>query len=53
MDARGFDTTTTRTFARESILRRADWTFMVASVVVTAVAVAVSVHTGQWRFLFS
>jgi energy-coupling factor transport system permease protein len=53
MDARGFDTTTTRTFARESLLRRADWTFMLAALLVTSLAVAVSVLTGHWRFLFS
>ena len=51
MDGRGFDTGTTRTFARDSVLPRTDWVHG-GQRLVTALAVAVSVSTGQWRFLF-
>lgn len=53
MDARGFDTTVPRTFARESVLTRRDGVFVAATVGLAVVAVAVSVGTGQWRFLFA
>lgn len=53
MDARGFDGSAQRSFARESVLRRRDWLFMAATGSVVSGAVAVSVGTGQWRFLFA
>jgi energy-coupling factor transport system permease protein len=53
MDARGFGAVARRTFARPSVLRRADWLFIGCAVLVAAVAVALSVATGRWHLLFS
>lgn len=53
MDSRGFDTATTRTFARASILRHRDVTFMAAAAALAVAAVGVSVATGSWRFVLS
>ena len=53
MDGRGFDTATARTFARASILRRRDWTFMAGAVALAVVAVSVSAATGSWRYVLS
>ena len=49
MDARGFDSTGPRTFARAAIVTPADWCLVTASLLVTACAVALSVTTGAWR----
>lgn len=51
MDGRGFDSGAPRTFARLSVLRRRDWSFMAGAVVLALVAVGVSVGTGSWRFV--
>ena len=52
MDARGFDSGIARTNARGSVLHRRDAVFVAATVVVCAVAVAVSVLTGAWDPVF-
>ncbi len=49
MDARGFDSTGPRTFARAAVLTSADRWLVVASVLVTTCAVVLSVATGAWR----
>ena len=48
MDARGFDSGIPRTNARGSVLRRTDAAFVVGTVLVCALAVAVSVVSGAW-----
>lgn len=53
MDARGFDATGPRTFARPSVLHPGDWAFVAATVLLVAAVVATSVLTGQWRFLLA
>ncbi len=51
MDSRGFDAGLPRSFARESILRRSDRAFVVATALIAVAAVAGSVATGSWRFV--
>jgi energy-coupling factor transport system permease protein len=53
MDARGFDSGVPRTNARGSRLRRRDAAFVAATVAVCALAVTVSVGTGNWHPVFS
>jgi energy-coupling factor transport system permease protein len=53
MDARGFDSGVPRTNARGSRLRRRDAAFVAATVAVCALAVTVSVSTGNWHPVFS
>jgi energy-coupling factor transport system permease protein len=52
MDARGFDSGVPRSTARGSVLRRRDLAFVVGTVAVCAVAVALSVATGAWAPIF-
>lgn len=52
MDARGFDSGIPRTRARSSTLAARDGWFLVATVVVCALAVTTSVATGAWHPLF-
>jgi len=52
MDARGFDSGIERSNARGSVLRRRDHLFVVATVLVCAVATAVSVAAGTWSPIF-
>ncbi len=52
MESRGFTDRPDRTLARPRPLRRADWVFVAATVVVVAGATAVSLALGTWRFLF-
>jgi len=49
MDARGFDSTGPRTFARVAVLTSADRWLVTASLLVTGCAVGFSVATGAWR----
>jgi energy-coupling factor transport system permease protein len=53
MDARGFDSGIPRSNARGSALHRRDALFVVATVAVCALAVAVSVTTGSWHPVFA
>jgi len=48
MDARGFDSGVPRTNARGSVLRLRDAAFVIGTVGVCAVAIAVSVAAGAW-----
>jgi energy-coupling factor transport system permease protein len=52
MDARGFDSGVPRSNARGSRLHRRDAAFVLGSVAVCALAVALSVRTGTWAPLF-
>lgn len=52
MDARGFDTTGARTFAREARFTTADAMVVAAGLVVTVVAVVAAVATNSWNPLF-
>jgi energy-coupling factor transport system permease protein len=52
MDARGFDAGILRSNARGSVLHRRDAVFVAGTVVVCAVAVALSVGTGEWNPVF-
>jgi energy-coupling factor transport system permease protein len=52
MDARGFDSGIPRTNARGSALHRRDAWFVLATAVVCAVAVSLSVLTGAWHPIF-
>jgi energy-coupling factor transport system permease protein len=52
MDARGFDSGIPRTNARGSVLRRRDTLFVLGTVAVCAVAVALSVASGAWDPVF-
>src|SRR3954464_1250062 len=52
MDARGFDAGVPRSNARGSTLHRRDALFVAATVTVCAVAVALSVGTGEWNPVF-
>lgn len=52
MDARGFDSGITRTNARGSVLHPRDAGFVVATLLVCAVAVSASVVTGAWDPVF-
>jgi len=49
MDARGFDSGLPRTFARPQVVTPADVALVAVSVLVTAVAAAVSISVGAWR----
>jgi energy-coupling factor transport system permease protein len=51
MEARGFGSSATRTWARESSLRWPDAVLIALGVLVAASAVAASVATGQWNFI--
>lgn len=52
MEARGFGQRPDRTLARPSPLRRTDWGFLAATVVVLAAANLISAALGTWTFLF-
>jgi energy-coupling factor transport system permease protein len=52
MDARGFDSGVPRSNARGSVLHRRDALFVVATVAVCAVAVALSITSGAWDPVF-
>lgn len=52
MDARGFDSGITRSNARGSVLAGRDWGYLAGSIAVCAVAVALSVWTGNWSPIF-
>ncbi len=52
MDARGFDSTAPRTFARVPVLRTRDWLVIAAAVALGAIAITISVLAGTWRPLF-
>ncbi|MFG1609337.1 energy-coupling factor transporter transmembrane component T family protein [Actinoplanes sp. NPDC049265] len=49
MDARGFDSGTTRTYARRQIFRRADWALIAAAALLSSAALAASVVSGLFR----
>jgi energy-coupling factor transport system permease protein len=49
MDARGFDSGTTRTYARRQLFGRADWTLIVAAALLSSAALAASVASGLFR----
>jgi energy-coupling factor transport system permease protein len=51
MDARGFDSTTPRTYARRQYFAAADWVFVAGSAVVAGGMVAVAVAAGTFRGL--
>lgn len=53
MDARGFGVRPDRTFARESVLRRCDWGFVLGTAIVVAAVVGASAATGHWQALFT
>lgn len=48
MEARGFDSTRTRSVARPQPMRSADWGLIAATVVVVLLATAVSLAAGTW-----
>jgi len=52
MDARGFDSRTTRTLARPPRMRPADWLLLAASGALGVAAVAVSMALGRWALIF-
>lgn len=52
MDARGFDSGVPRSNARGSVLHRRDLAFVAGAVVVSAVAVGLSIATGAWAPVF-
>lgn len=52
MDARGFDSTTQRTMARQPVFRRVDWLVIAGTVLVGTLAITVSVLVGTWQPLF-
>ncbi|GIF68652.1 ABC transporter [Asanoa ishikariensis] len=49
MDARGFDSGTPRTHAREQHFTRADWLFLLGAALLTAAILTVSIATGTFR----
>lgn len=49
MEARGFGAMPCRTAARVHVVRAADWAWIVAAVLLAAVAIGVSVTLGTWR----
>jgi energy-coupling factor transport system permease protein len=51
MEARGFGSSARRTWARPSRFTARDWLVLGIGVLVAALAVAVSVLTGSWRFV--
>ncbi|WP_167139248.1 energy-coupling factor transporter transmembrane component T [Diaminobutyricimonas sp. TR449] len=51
MEARGFGSSRTRTWARPSRFRSADWAVAASGLVVGATAIATSVTTGNWNFI--
>jgi energy-coupling factor transport system permease protein len=51
MDARGFGALACRTSARESRMRPVDWAWIGGAVLLAALAIALSVAVGSWRFL--
>jgi energy-coupling factor transport system permease protein len=51
MEARGFGSSAQRTWARPSRFTTRDWLVLGVGVLVAALAVAVSVLTGSWRFV--
>ena len=51
MEARGFGSSTPRSWARESRFGAGEWMLVALSVVVALAAVASSVFTGHWNFL--
>jgi energy-coupling factor transport system permease protein len=53
MEARGFGAMPCRTIARPQHVERDDWLLLVAAVGLVAVATAVSLGLGSWRFLFA
>jgi energy-coupling factor transport system permease protein len=52
MDARGFGATPCRTAARVHAVRRGDWGWITAAVILATVAIGASVLLGSWRPLF-
>lgn len=51
MEARGFGSSTPRTWARPSVFRGRDWAALGVAALVAAVAVAVAVAVGSWNVL--
>jgi len=49
MDARGFDSAVPRTYARKQVFSKSDWLLIVGAVVLTAMVLATTVLTGQFR----
>jgi energy-coupling factor transport system permease protein len=49
MDARGFDSGTTRTYARRQTFGRADWALLTGAVLLSAAALTTSIVTGLFR----
>ncbi|MEO9095473.1 MAG: energy-coupling factor transporter transmembrane component T [Microbacteriaceae bacterium] len=52
MEARGFGADTRRSWARESVFVGRDWLLIAISVLIAATAVAVSIWSGHWNFIF-
>jgi energy-coupling factor transport system permease protein len=52
MEARGFGSRPCRTSARPQAMRRRDWLLIAGAAGLGALAVAVSLAVGSWRFLF-
>jgi energy-coupling factor transport system permease protein len=52
MEARGFGAMPGRTVARPQRMRAADWGWIVGAVLLSAVAVGISIGLGTWRGLF-
>jgi energy-coupling factor transport system permease protein len=53
MEARGFGSPVTRTWARASTFGGREWALIGIALVIAASAVVVSIATGQWNFLAS
>ncbi len=51
MEARGFGGTASRTWARESRFGFAEWTTVIAGLMVGMIAIAAAVTTGHWNFI--
>jgi len=49
MDARGFDSTVPRTYARKQVFSKADWLLIAGAVVLAAIVLATTVLTGLFR----
>jgi len=52
MEARGFDTSTPRSVARQQRMRGADWLLVTAAILAVFVATAVSITLGSWHIAF-
>jgi energy-coupling factor transport system permease protein len=53
MDARGFGSHPTRTFARPTRMTRMDWLLIVGAIVLVSAATALSLAVGSWRLVLS